>query len=66
MSLFSELKRRNVFKIGVAYLIVAWLLMQVTDLAAPRLFLPEWVPTFVVFILALGFPVALLLAWAYE
>jgi len=66
MSLFSELKRRNVFRTGVAYLIVAWLLMQVTDLAAPRLFLPDWVPTFVIFILSLGFPVALLLAWAFE
>ena len=66
MSLFSELKRRNVFRIGLAYVIVAWLLMQVAALAAPALLLPEWVTTFVVFILALGFPVALLLAWAYE
>lgn len=66
MSLFSELKRRNVFKIGAAYLIVAWLLMQVAALAVPALRLPEWVTTFVVFILMLGFPVALLLAWAFE
>ena len=66
MSLFSELKRRNVFRIGAAYLIVSWVLMQVTALAAPALRLPEWVTTFVVFILLLGFPVSLVLAWAYE
>lgn len=66
MSLFAELKRRNVFRIGIAYLIVAWLLMQVAALAVPALRLPDWVTTFVVFILLLGFPVALLLAWAYE
>ena len=66
MSLFSELKRRNVFRIGAAYVIVAWLLMQVASLAVPALRLPEWVTTFVVFILLLGFPVALLLAWAFE
>ena len=66
MSIFSELKRRNVFRIGVAYLIVAWLLMQVAALAVPALRLPDWVTTFVVFILSLGFPIALLLAWAFE
>jgi TolB-like protein len=66
VSLFTELKRRNVFRIGIAYLIVAWLLMQVAALAVPALRLPEWVTTFVVFILSLGLPVALLLAWAFE
>jgi TolB-like protein/Flp pilus assembly protein TadD len=66
MSLFSELTRRNVFKIGVAYVVVAWVIMQVTDLAAPALRLPEWVASFVVFLLLIGFPIALLLAWAYE
>jgi TolB-like protein len=66
MSLFAELKSRNVFKIGIAYLIVAWLLMQVAALAVPALLLPDWVTTLVVFLLLLGFPVALLLAWAYE
>ena len=66
MSLFSELTRRSVFKIGVAYAIVAWLLMQVASLAVPVLLLPDWVTTFVVFLLLLGFPIALILAWAYE
>lgn len=66
MSMMAELRRRNIIKIAVAYLIVAWLLMQVAALAVPALFLPDWVTTFVVFILMLGFPVALLLAWAYE
>lgn len=66
MSFFSELRRRNVFRVGAAYVIVAWITMQVTDLAAPALHLPDWVPSFIVFLLLIGFPVALLLAWAYE
>ncbi len=66
MPLWSELRRRNVFKVGVAYAIVAWLLAQVAALLAPALTLPDWVSRFVVFLLLLGFPVALILAWAYE
>lgn len=66
MSLFSELKRRNVFRIGAAYAIVAWVIMQVVDLAAPALLLPNWVPSLVVLLLLIGLPVALIMAWAYE
>ena len=66
MSFVGELRRRNVFRIGAAYVIVAWIIMQVTDLAAPALFLPAWVTSFVVFLLAIGFPIALVLAWAFE
>ena len=66
MSIFNELKRRNVFRIAAAYLIVGWLLMQVASVVVPALRLPEWVTTLVVFLLLIGFPVALLLAWAYE
>jgi len=66
MSLFAELKRRQVFKVATAYLIVAWIILQVTDLAAPALRLPEWVPSFVLFPLIVGFPVAIVLAWAFE
>jgi TolB-like protein len=65
-SLFAELRRRNVFKVAAAYAIVAWLLIQVANNLAPVLSLPEWAAPFVVFMLILGFPVALLLAWAYE
>jgi hypothetical protein len=66
MSVWAELKRRNVFKVGAAYVILAWLIAQVADLFVPNLGLPDWVLRFVVLILILGFPLALFLAWAYE
>ncbi|MEJ2204119.1 MAG: hypothetical protein P8170_08410 [Gemmatimonadota bacterium] len=66
MSLFSELKRRSVFKVGGAYLVVTWVVIQVADTVAPQLSLPEWVPRFVTLLLLLGFPVALVLAWIFD
>ena len=66
MSLFAELRRRNVFKVGAAYAIVAWLLIQVAANVFPALQLPAWTVTFVTAFLLIGFPIALLLAWAYE
>jgi TolB-like protein len=66
MSFWAELGRRNVYKVGAAYAIVAWLVAQIASVFAPALSLPEWVTPFVVFLLILGFPIALLLAWAYE
>ena len=45
MNFFEELKRRNVFRVGIAYAVVGWLLMQVTDTFAPALRLPEWFPS---------------------
>jgi TolB-like protein len=66
VSFIEELKRRNVFRVGAAYVIVAWLIMQVADTFAPALLLPDWVLTVVAFLLLLGFPLALLLAWAFE
>ncbi|MBT4520207.1 MAG: hypothetical protein HOC23_09395 [Halieaceae bacterium] len=65
-SLFTELKRRNVFRVGIAYLVLAWVVVQVTDSAVPALHLPEWVNTFVFFIGAVGFPFALFFAWIFE
>jgi TolB-like protein/Tfp pilus assembly protein PilF len=65
-SLFHELKRRNVVRVAAAYAVVAWLLIEVSDTIFPRLGLPEWSVTLVIALLALGFPVALLLSWAYE
>ena len=62
----AELRRRSVFKVGIAYAIVAWLLVQVTVAVEKPLHLPVWMATFVIFLLAIGFPVALLLAWAFE
>lgn len=66
MSIFGELKRRNVFRVAVAYAVVAWLVIEVSDTVFPRLGLPEWTVTFVIALLLLGFPVALFFAWAYE
>ena len=66
MSFFDELKRRNVFRVGIAYAITAWLIMQVTDTFAPALRLPEWFPTAVAFLLLIGLPFALFFAWAFE
>jgi TolB-like protein/Flp pilus assembly protein TadD/uncharacterized membrane protein YhdT len=66
MSFWGELRRRNVFKVGVAYLVAAWLLAQVVGLVEGPLDLPDWFDTAVIVFLAVGFPVALLLAWAYE
>lgn len=66
MSFWAELKRRNVVKVGVAYAIVSWLLVQVAGLVFPVLLLPDWILRAFVAFLILLFPVALLLAWAYE
>ncbi|MDA0994889.1 MAG: hypothetical protein O3A13_14815 [Proteobacteria bacterium] len=66
MSFFEELKRRNVFRVGVAYLIVAWLILQVTDNVAPILELPGVFNRGILLLLALGFPMALIFAWAFE
>jgi TolB-like protein/tetratricopeptide (TPR) repeat protein len=66
VSLASELQRRSVLKIGAAYAVVAWLLIQVAATVAPQLGLPEWAPRLVTLLLMLGFPIALLLAWFLE
>ncbi len=66
MSLFAQLKRRNVLKVGAAYLIAAWLLIQVAATLAPQLQLPDWAPRLVTLLLMLGFPIALLMAWFLE
>ena len=64
--LFDELKRRNVFRVAIAYAMAAWVLVQVTQAAVPALSMPDWVDTVVFFFLLIGFPVALLFAWAFE
>ena len=65
-SFFGELKRRNVVRVGIAYAIVAWLVTEVSSVAFPALHLPDWTLTLIVVLTALGFPFALLFAWAYE
>jgi TolB-like protein len=64
--LFEELKRRNVFKVGTAYVVLAWLLAQVTDIFLEPFGAPEWVIKTILLLLIIGFPLALLFAWAFE
>jgi len=66
MSFFKELKRRNVFKVAAAYLIVGWLIMQAGEVMSPALNLPGWVNSMLAFFLILGFPLAMFFAWAFE
>jgi len=66
MSLFSELKRRNVFRVGIAYLVVAWLVMQVADVVINNVGAPDWVFRIIMLVLGIGFPLALVFAWAFE
>ena len=66
MSLYQELKRRNVFRVAIAYLALSWLLMQVADTLFPAFGIPDWVIRFIVIMFALGFVPALILSWIYE
>ena len=66
MSFFEELKRRSVFKVGIAYIVVAWVIMQVADVILANIEMPDWVFGVVLLLLAIGFPLALFLAWAFE
>ena len=66
MSFFGELRRRNVLRVGIAYLAAAWVLIQVVDVVVPNLGAPAWIIQALIFSSALGFPLALLLAWFYE
>ena len=63
---FGELKRRNVYKVAIAYAVVAWLLMQVASQIFPFFEIPNWTVRLVVLLLILGFPIALIIAWAFE
>ena len=65
-SVWLELKRRNVVRVAVAYIVVSWVLLQASDVLIPLLTLPEWVEKLVFFLLVIGFPLALVFAWAYE
>src|SRR6266516_61370 len=63
---FGELKRRNVYKVAVAYAIVGWLVMQIAATVVPALHLSDAITSAVVLLVILGFPIALILAWAFE
>jgi len=66
MSLFVELKRRNVFRVGLAYLVASWLLMQMVDVLAPVFALPDWAPKLIFLILAIGLVPAIIFSWVFE
>ena len=66
MSFLSELKRRNVYRVAAVYIIVGWIVLQVVDVFTEFMPLPEWTARLVFVLLAAGFPVALVLAWAME
>src|SRR6202158_4923060 len=63
---FTELKRRNVYKVAVAYAVVAWLLIQVATQVFPFFEIPNWTVRLVVLLIIIGFPIALVIAWAFE
>jgi TolB-like protein/Tfp pilus assembly protein PilF len=65
-NIFTELKRRNVYKVAIAYAVVAWLLMQIASQIFPFFEIPNWAVRLVVLLLIIGFPIALILAWAFE
>src|SRR5438105_11892475 len=65
-SFFAELKRRNVYKVAVAYAIVGWLVVQISSTVLPTFHAPEWVVQTLVVLVALGFPISLVLAWAFD
>jgi len=66
LSLFKELKRRNVIRVTIAYAVAAWLLIEITATTFPILKLPDWSVTLVTVLVLIGFPLALILAWAFE
>jgi TolB-like protein/Flp pilus assembly protein TadD len=66
MNIFSELKRRNVYKVAVAYAVVAWLVIQASSIFLPAFNAPQWAMQVVILILVIGFPIALIFSWAFE
>ena len=63
---FAELKRRNVYKVAVAYAVVGWLVIQIATSTFPVLEIPNWATKLVIAVVLLGFPIALVIAWAFE
>src|SRR5882762_9004620 len=65
-TLFAELKRRNVYKVAVAYAVAGWVIAQIATQIFPFLEIPNWVVRLVIVLIAIGFPIALVIAWAFE
>ena len=66
MGFFAELKRRNVFRVGIAYVVAAWVLLQVADLVLENIDAPDWIIQVMMLFVVLGFVAAVIVAWAYE
>jgi len=66
MSFFNELKRRNVFRVAIAYTVAAWLLLQIVDLVLENINSPDWVMQVFMLAMAVGLPIAIIIAWAFE
>jgi TolB-like protein/Tfp pilus assembly protein PilF len=66
MSFLGEIKRRKVFQVAAVYAVVAWLLIQIVDVVSAPLNLPIWLDSVVIILLAVGFPIAVILAWAFD
>ena len=66
MSLLAELKRRNVFRVAAAYVVLSWLMLQAGDILFDALGLPDWTMRMVVALLAIGFIHAVVISWVYE
>jgi len=63
---FAELRRRNVYKVAVAYAVVGWVIAQIATQIFPFLEIPNWIVRLVIILIAIGFPIALVIAWAFE
>src|SRR3954463_16205048 len=63
---FAELKRRNVYKVAAAYAVVGWLIVQVATQVFPFFEIPNWAVRLIVLLIVIGFPIALIIAWAFE
>ena len=66
MSFFNELKRRNVFKVAIAYTVASWLSLQMVDLVLENINAPDWIMQVFMLGLAVGLPIAIIIAWAFE
>ncbi len=66
MSIFNELKRRNVFRVGIAYAVAAWLALQIADVLIDNIGAPDWVFRTLLLVIVIGFPLSLIMAWAFE
>src|SRR6266496_2698448 len=66
MSFFAELKRRNVYKVAIAYAVVSWLLIQAASIFLPAFDAPPWVMKIFIIVVIFGFPVTLIFSWAFE